>query len=140
MRSLTPRNRYGLPSLALHWFMALLLVALVICVVLHELFPKGDPIRAGLVAWHFRLGLAVFVLVWLRLVLRWVDRTPPITPPPPRWQTGLSHAVQGLLYLLMIAMPLLGWALLSAKGRASPSSGASNCPPWWHPTRPWPTP
>ena len=103
MRSLTPRNRYGLPSLALHWFMALLLVALVICVELHELFPKGDPIRAGLVAWHFRLGLAVFVLVWLRLVLRWVDRTPAITPTPPRWQTGLSHAVQGLLYLLMIA-------------------------------------
>ena len=57
--------------------MALLLVALVICVELHELFPKGDPIRSGLVAWHFRLGLAVFVLVWLRLVLRWVDRLRP---------------------------------------------------------------
>ncbi|RUP34726.1 MAG: cytochrome b [Curvibacter sp.] len=129
MRSLTPRDRYGLPSLALHWFMAFLLVALVICVELHELFPKGDPLRAGLVAWHFRLGMAVFVLVWLRLVLRWVDRTPPITPAPPRWQTGLSHAVQGLLYLLMIGMPLLGWAVVSAKGRSVPFFWGIELPP-----------
>lgn len=129
MSSASHRARFGLPSIVLHWLMAVLLVALVVCVELHESFPKGDPLRASLVGWHFKLGMAVFVLVWLRLALRWADRSPPIVPAPPRWQTGLSHAVQALLYLLMIAMPLLGWAVLSAKGRAVPFFWGIELPP-----------
>ncbi|MDD0809115.1 cytochrome b [Curvibacter sp. RS43] len=112
-------RRFAPPTLWLHWLMALLLTAVVLCIELHELWPKGDPTRALLKNWHFTLGLAVFALVWLRLLLRWAGpKSPAVAPPLKRWQANLSHTVQAGLYLLMIALPLLGWMALSASGKA----------------------
>src|SRR5690606_38048423 len=60
--------------------------------------------------------LTVFALVWLRLLARVVGRVPPIVPPPPGWQLHVAHAVELAIYVFMIAMPLMGWAILSAEG------------------------
>ena len=107
-------------SIALHWLMLVLLAAVYACIELRELWPRGSDIREGLKSWHFMLGLSVFVLVWIRLVARW--RTPLLSPTPgwTRWPAALTHLA---LYGLMIAMPLLGWLTLSAKGDAIPFFG-----------------
>ena len=44
-------------------------------------------------------------------------RSPAVQPPLARWQARLSHGVQGGLYLLMAALPLLGWLSMNAKGK-----------------------
>ncbi len=43
-------------------------------------------------------------------------RPPPLPSDLPRWQVLAAHASHWLLYALMLAMPLLGWGLLSAGG------------------------
>jgi len=109
--------RYGSLSLAMHWLMALLLVAVYCCMELREFYPKGSDPRNALKAWHYTLGITVFLLVWLRLVLRLVQRTPTIEPPAPTWQTLLSKAVHLGLYVLMIGMPIVGWLLMNGEGK-----------------------
>lgn len=69
------------------------------------------------------LGLCVGILVWVRLLLMITGSKPPIVPSPPRWQHLLSKAVHGALYLLMIALPILGWFMLSAAGKPIPFFG-----------------
>lgn len=115
--------RYSSLSIGLHWLMALLLVAVYACIELREFFPKGSDPRNALKTWHFMLGLSVFVLVWVRLLARWVGPRPAITPALPAWQARLSGLVQGLIYLLMIGMPLGGWLILSAEGKPVPFFG-----------------
>lgn len=116
-------ERYGSPSIAMHWLMLLLLAAVYACIELRELYPKGSDPREALKQWHFMLGLSVFALVWLRLGLRlWVP-TPRIQPAPGVWQHRAAVAMHFALYLFMVVMPLLGWLLLSAKGKPVPFFG-----------------
>lgn len=116
-------ERYGQLSIAMHWLMLLLLAAVFACIELRELYPKGSEPREALKAWHFTLGLTVFVLVWLRLALRLGAPTPRIEPAPASWQQLSAKAVHLLLYVLMIGLPIGGWLMLSAAGKPIPFWG-----------------
>jgi cytochrome b561 len=111
-------TRYGALSIALHWVMLLLIAAVYACIELRDNFPKGSVIREGLKTWHFMLGLSVLVLVLIRLVLRLTDTVPRIEPNPPKWQDRFAKLMHLALYALMIGMPLMGWFVLSAQGKA----------------------
>jgi len=117
MNLLNTKKRYGWLSMGLHWLMLVLLIAVYTCILLADNFPKGSDTQVQLKTWHFMLGLTVFVLVWVRLIAKLISPTPLIEPPIARWQDMTAKAVQALLYVLMIAMPLLGWLTLSAAGK-----------------------
>ena len=104
--------------MGLHWLMLLLLVAVFAAMELSDGFPKGSDTRGSLKTLHFTLGLTVFTLVWARLIAKLVSPAPLIHPPIARWQEVTAKVVQALLYLLMIAMPLLGWAGLADTKRS----------------------
>ncbi len=89
-------------SIALHWLMFLLIVAVYACIELREIFPKGSDPREAMKTWHFMLGLSVFVLVWLRLGLRLLQPTPTIEPRPVTWQQNLANVLHWAFYALMI--------------------------------------
>lgn len=110
-------------SIAMHWVMALLLVAVYASIELRELFPKGSDVREALKTWHYMLGLAVLALVWLRLALHASSPAPRIVPESPAWQRLSARLLHIALYALMIAMPLAGWLLLSAAGKPIPFFG-----------------
>ena len=111
------RQHFSPPSIALHWLMAVLLVATAATMELKGVYPKGSAERELLKTTHYMLGASVFILVWLRLLARAVGTTPPITPALPVWQARFSHAVQWALYALMVALPMLGLLTLSANGK-----------------------
>lgn len=108
-------TRYGAPAIALHWLVAALLLAT---------FPLGlymtgmplSPRKLQLVSYHKWIGVTVFALAWLRLAWRLYRPAPPFPPSMARWQRGAAHAVHGLLYVLLIAIPLSGWLYSSASG------------------------
>lgn len=116
-------NRYSTLSIALHWLMLLLFIAVYACIELRELYPKGSDPREALKAWHFMLGLSMLALVTVRIYGRLTSATPPITPEPAAWQTFVAKLVHLALYGIMIGMPLLGWVLLSAAGKPIPFFG-----------------
>ncbi len=116
-------DRFGSLSMAMHWLMLLLLIAVYAGIELRELYPKGSDPREALKQWHFMLGLSVFVLVWLRLALRLWGPTPEVQPPVGTWQLRFAHLMHLALYLFMVVMPVLGWLVLSAEGKTIPFFG-----------------
>jgi len=123
MTSTKTTSRYSTLSIALHWLMLILFIAVYACIELRELYPKGSDPREALKAWHFMLGLTVMLLAALRIYARLASPTPPITPEPAVWQTMAAKVVHLALYAIMIGMPLLGWVLLSAAGKPIPFFG-----------------
>lgn len=99
----------------LHWLMAVLIVGLLVLGMTMTALPLS-PQKLTLYSWHKWLGVSVFLLVWLRLAWR-VTHRPPALPqtlsPPMRLAAHAGHAA---LYVLMVAIPLSGWLMSSAKG------------------------
>ena len=116
-------ERYGSLSIAMHWLMLVLLVAVYATILLRELYPKGSDPRDALKMWHFMLGLSVFTLVFLRIAIRFFGAAPRIVPTPPHWQHLAAVAMHLALYLFLIVMPLLGWMTLSTEGKPIPFFG-----------------
>ena len=116
-------HRYGSLSIALHWLMLVLIVAVYCTMEFRSLFPKGSDGRTLMVQAHFMLGLTVFALVWLRLLARVIAPTPQIVPAVPLWQAIPAKLMHLALYALMIGLPLAGWLILSAKGKPIPFYG-----------------
>ncbi|MDH4562138.1 cytochrome b [Pseudomonas sp. BN411] len=116
-------SRYGSLSIALHWLMLVLIAAVYACIELKGNFPKGSETRDLLKQWHFMLGMAVFFLVWLRLIGRMISPTPAIQPAPTSLQNLVAKFMHLALYALMIGTPLAGWLILSAAGKTVPFFG-----------------
>lgn len=116
---------YSKLSIAMHWLMLLVLAAVYTCIECREFFPKGSDPRETLKQLHFMLGLSVFVLVSVRIAARLVHPVAPIEPALPRWQAHSAQVLHLALYALMIAMPIIGWLILSAEGKPVPFFGAT---------------
>jgi superoxide oxidase len=113
-------DRFGNLTIALHWLMLLIIVAVYATMELRGAFPKGGEGRALMQVAHFSLGLTVLALVVVRIVARFAGNTPSIVPTPPAWQALLAKGVHLALYALMIGLPVLGWLILSAKAKPIP--------------------
>jgi cytochrome b561 len=88
-----------------------------------------DALARSLLAVHRQLGLTVLLLLVLRLLLRLrPDRDTTAVEQLPvlmRWAAGLMHWT---FYALLLAMPLLGWAMTSAQGHQVRLYGAASLP------------
>ncbi|MEZ5461993.1 cytochrome b [Dokdonella sp.] len=124
------QERYGKLSIAMHWLMLALLIAVYTCILLREEFPRGSELRNDLKTWHFMLGLSVLGLLVFRLIIRFTGPTPAIQPPVGAWQHRMAAAMHGVLYLFLFAMPVLGWLILSMEGKQIPFFGLE-LPPLW---------
>ena len=115
--------RYGSVSIGIHWLMLLLFIAVYTSIELRTFFPKGSDPREALKVWHFMLGLLVFAMVWPRIAARFFGAAPAIEPAPAQWELLSAKLMHVALYAFMVAMPLLGWLLLSASGKPIPFFG-----------------
>jgi cytochrome b561 len=96
----------------LHWLMAICILAMLFIGVGMEstVMPKYVP----LLLIHKSLGIAILVLALIRLAVRQRDGAPPLPADLPEPMKLAARLSQYALYALMIGMPLLGWAMLSA--------------------------
>src|SRR5206468_7589847 len=68
----------------------------------------------ALVATHRPLGIMIFILAIIRLINRKLTTLPPFPPTMSRQERWIATASERLLYTLMLALPLVGWGMLSA--------------------------
>jgi cytochrome b561 len=99
----------------LHWLMALLIIGLIPLGLYMQDLPLS-PQKLQLYSWHKWAGVTVFVLLWVRVAARLAWPPPPLPWQMSRWQQQAAHAGHLALYLLMLAIPLSGWLMSSAKG------------------------
>jgi cytochrome b561 len=77
---------------------------------------------------HRPLGVALLVLALIRVVVRLKNGSPALPDDMPALQRFAAKASHLVLYGLFIAMPLIGWAMLSAGGYPVMLFGAWHLP------------
>lgn len=108
-------SRYTSIAILFHWVMALLiLVTWSIAIVVGDM--PLSPTRILGFSWHKWLGTSVFFLVLVRLLWRATHPAPKLEITMPLWQERAMHFTHVALYLLMLAIPMVGWLMSSAKG------------------------
>jgi len=106
---------YTRTAIGLHWLVALALFASFgLGIYMHELPLSPDKLK--FYSWHKWAGVTIFLLVLFRLLWRLTHRPPAPPADIPAWQHVAAEAVHWMLYALMIAIPLSGWLMSSAKG------------------------
>lgn len=109
----TSSAHFNLLARVLHWSMAAMIVAMLFIGVT---MVASIHLRPMLIDLHRPLGIAIGLLVLLRLYNRLTHRLPPLPADLPALQKAAAITSHWLLYALMLAMPLVGWAMLSAGG------------------------
>ena len=103
-------QRYGTTAMALHWVVALLVLAQIVLGWWMLDLPKSPPgLRAGWFNLHKSLGLSIGLLALARLAWRLRHPAPPLPASMPPWQARAAQLSHGLLYACLIAQPLVGY-------------------------------
>ncbi len=110
-------SKYPLSWRVLHWLMAIIIIALLIVgLVMADRAEANlwDDLTNLLYAWHKALGFSIIFLLILRIILRRRDGVPPYPSHVSPKLLFIAHQAHTLLYTLMIVVPLMGWAAVTA--------------------------
>lgn len=124
----TAIRRFSNISISIHWISVLLILFAIVLGLLRPLFEDNGWDELALTL-HRQLGLAVLLLLACRLFFRMstlkIDKKSTTVSPFIYWSGFLSHV---FLYSLLIALPILGWAMTNAQGHTVHFLGILNLP------------
>lgn len=106
------QTRYNAVAMGLHWLIAILLITnIAIAWYFNTLtgLPKIPPVQL-----HKSIGITVLMLSVLRLAWRLAVPPPPLPASVTGWERLAAGTVYVLFYVVMLGMPLTGWAFSSA--------------------------
>lgn len=108
------QSRYSSGAIVLHWLIAILVIGQ----IAGGLYMAGIPdeqasLKFEVFQWHKSFGITILLLTLLRIIW-WLTHRPPALPASmPGWEKAAARASHFGFYLLLVAMPLLGWAYVS---------------------------
>lgn len=108
--------RYSATARGLHWVMAALILTMLPVGVLMVQSGLTRGLQNALFLYHKSLGVVVLLLAVARLLWRWRHPAPGLPPRMPAWQARIAGISHGLLYVLMLAVPLAGYVRVRAGG------------------------
>ncbi|HTV84288.1 MAG TPA: cytochrome b/b6 domain-containing protein [Dyella sp.] len=120
-------DQFVFAARVLHWLMAVLIVSMLFIGV--GMVASVSERHAWLISIHKPLGIAILLLAVVRLIVRLRNRPPPLPADLPAVQKLAAYASHYLLYILMLLIPLVGWAMLSAGGYPVMLSHGLRLPP-----------
>ncbi|MBF8177478.1 MAG: cytochrome b [Burkholderiaceae bacterium] len=109
-------RRYTLTAIALHWLMAILIIAAFWLGLTMVDIPGLTPTKLKYFSWHKWLGVTVFGLACLRLLWALGHPAPAHPPGMADWQKKAARVSHGLMYVLIFAVPLSGYFYSLAAG------------------------
>jgi cytochrome b561 len=121
-----PRNRYSIVSLLFHWGIAALVLTQILLVAAGD--ATEGPIAGQFVGTHKAVGLSILVLTLARIGWRLANPWIALPDHLPGWEKLAARATHILFYVLLLALPLTGWAASSAGGREISWFGLFNWP------------
>lgn len=107
--------RYPLSLRVLHWTRAVLVIGMVSAGWLMTSLGDAAPLKYGtLYPTHKSFGLLVFGIVVVQIVIRLSTKLPPPAAVISSWEGRLSKLVHAAMYMLLVAVPLMGYAMSSS--------------------------
>jgi len=122
------RTRYSAVSIMFHWTIAVLILANLLLGWRMGYLTGME--QFGMVQLHKSIGITVLVLSLGRIAWRLLNPPPPSTALEKPWEHRAAHITHWFFYVMMIGMPLTGWAMVSVS--------AFNIPTLLWKTIPWP--
>jgi cytochrome b561 len=122
--------RYDRIAIALHWLLAFALLAQVALGFYLQEVPRNTPARSWWVNLHKSTGLVLLALILVRLGWRLSHRPPPLPAFVSSVQQRLAAWGHGLLYGLMLALPLTGYIASNFSKWGVKFFNVIELPPW----------
>lgn len=110
-------SRYSRAARRLHWAVAAFVACLIpvgLYMVARGAATNFDGLTDTFYSWHKLLGFVVLWLMVVRLLVRIRRGAPPPVATLTPVERAASHTVHIALYVLLLVVPLLGWAGVSA--------------------------
>jgi cytochrome b561/polyisoprenoid-binding protein YceI len=114
MSSPSQPTTYGTFGRSLHWLVAVLVISAIVVGEFMIDLALFDPNKFWLYQFHKSLGFTVLAAMALRIIWRLTQGTPALPAGMPRLQQLAAHGAHLAFYILLVAMPLGGWAMVSA--------------------------
>ncbi|MEL7049912.1 MAG: cytochrome b [Pseudomonadota bacterium] len=115
---------YSGVAIALHWLIAMAIIGLLASGMWMEDAieePETQALAFVVYQWHKSFGLTVLVLSLARLAWRFLKPPPALPSTMKPWETRVATVSHTGFYILMIGMPLIGWAMVSASPLGLPT-------------------
>jgi cytochrome b561 len=123
----TRTDHYPATSKLLHWLVAAcVLVTAPVAIAMSNVSP--GPTQDTLFNLHKSLGVLILILMILRLINRLAVGALAADTGIAPWQRTVSSIVHTLLYVLLLAMPIVGYIANSAYGASTPFFGLFELP------------
>ena len=131
MQVFNSSQRYGAVVQFLHWSTAVFVVIAWLLGTFGDDLPKGVARNAGLFI-HISAGLAILAVVAVRILWRLIDPPPqPEATPFGVWLDRAGRFAHVALYVLLVAVPVIGIVTQFARGQPLPLFGlAEIASPW----------
>jgi cytochrome b561 len=107
-------DRYAMSAIILHWTIAVLIV-IQLCLgwYMNEVAPDHSPLQDQIQWIHVSLGITILLLVLVRIGIRIARPPPPVPGDLAPWERTLISISHSLFYVLLLLLPLTGWAVIS---------------------------
>jgi len=123
----TRTDHYPATSKLLHWLVAACVLVTVPVAIAMDRVGQG-PTQDSLYNLHKSLGVLILALMVLRLINRLVAGALAPEAEIEPWQRAISSIVHTSLYVLLLAMPIVGYIANSAYGASTPFFGLFELP------------
>ena len=122
-------SRYSRGAMLLHWVIAACF-AFQIGLGWRMGAPRG-PQTFAVFQLHKSIGITILLLTLVRIAWRLSHRPPPFPAALKQWERALAHGVHIAFYVVLLAMPLTGWLIVSSSKTAIPTL-LFGAVPWPH--------
>ena len=112
--------RYSNTTVAFHWITVLLVLFQAYLGFRFGMSEPG-PGRDAVFVWHKTTGVVILLLTLARLFYRLKNPPPPYPPELPAWERHAAVWNHRLFYLLLIAMPIVGFIAVSGFAQGKPT-------------------
>lgn len=110
------QQRYSVPSRALHWLSAIIILALIVVGWYMTGLAKDDPARASIYGMHKAMGVLTVFLFIARIAWLRVAPAPELPAVFNEKEKRVTKGVQSLLYVLILLIPVSGYVMSTAAG------------------------
>lgn len=109
-------DRWGIVQQSFHWLIAAAVLAQLSVGLIFSNLPENDPQAAFYYGIHGTLGVLILVAMLFRFIWRQSHPVPALPNTLTPALKTVARATHWLFYVLLIGLPLGGWAMVSARG------------------------
>lgn len=100
----------------LHWTVAVAVLLMIPAGLIMTQEGLARPVQDALFLFHKNVGAVLILVIAVRVIYRLTHRPPPLPDTMPAWQKRAAAVSHGVLYALLIVIPISGFVRVRAGG------------------------